>query len=571
MYKEGVYRVRATSWEFVVTSRKECPQFRMDFAVFAKFPDQDLDAEPEPCDPGNRSWSISIPEDDEETTSRNVEWLLSTVQHLGYDGDGLLGLNPDEAGAFNFEGVEFIASCKHEEHEGRTREKWAVYRPPTKTLARDRLLALDAKFGHKAKELKERRAAKETGTTAGEKSPRSTKASRTSDDAGQRRQGHLLIGTEGKMMEHLKRFLARLEGVRVASSGYKACCPCPDHGGGGKGDGDPSLSVSLGDDDRILCHCFGGCPLDAILEATGLDHTDLWPGAGDIEDDDAVARADGSGKAIHRDGRLERRVPRHRPDRIWSTKRLLTELTLTESHRRQLRDRGLTDERIDHAGYRSLGFFEFRQHAVASLRDEFGEELLKVPGFVRKADRVSAVTLPNGLLIPVRDTAGSVIALKVRPDEAGRGGKYLWFSGGDGPSCGSPVHVPRGVTPAKLVRVTEGPLKADVAFALSALPTVAVPGVTNWAPAVPLLKGWGVAVARLAFDADACVKMNVARQQLDFAEALVREGIRVELERWPLEAGKGIDDLLVVGGTPEVLDGDDAMRGDPGTGRGRSG
>jgi hypothetical protein len=60
---------------------------------------------------------------------RAADWLISTVQRLGYDGDDLLGLDPDQPGAFNFEGVEFLAECKHEEHNGRTREKWSLIEP----------------------------------------------------------------------------------------------------------------------------------------------------------------------------------------------------------------------------------------------------------------------------------------------------------------------------------------------------------------------------------------------------------------------------------------------------------
>ena len=41
---------------------------------------------------------------------------------------------------------------------------------------------------------------------------------------------------------------------------------CPAHS-----DSYPSLSVTEGDDGRVLIHCFGGCETDDILAELGLD------------------------------------------------------------------------------------------------------------------------------------------------------------------------------------------------------------------------------------------------------------------------------------------------------------
>src|SRR5262245_16625521 len=49
-------------------------------------------------------------------------------------------------------------------------------------------------------------------------------------------------------------------------------CHCPAHD-----DRKPSLSVSSGDDGRILLHCFAGCPTNAILYALGLTLRDIMP------------------------------------------------------------------------------------------------------------------------------------------------------------------------------------------------------------------------------------------------------------------------------------------------------
>ncbi len=47
---------------------------------------------------------------------------------------------------------------------------------------------------------------------------------------------------------------------------------CPAHN-----DKNPSLSISLGEKDQILLHCFAGCSYAAILEAIGLSKQDLYP------------------------------------------------------------------------------------------------------------------------------------------------------------------------------------------------------------------------------------------------------------------------------------------------------
>ncbi len=144
MREEGLYRVRAVSWGWAVTTNDH-DQFWMRFEVVGK---ADPDADPQACEPGTGVWSITL-------SDGTADWLISTVQHLGYDGDDLLSLDPDQPGAFNFEGTEFLAECKHEEHNGRTREKWTVYKKAKP--AKERLQALNARFGHKVKELKKRR------------------------------------------------------------------------------------------------------------------------------------------------------------------------------------------------------------------------------------------------------------------------------------------------------------------------------------------------------------------------------------------------------------------------------
>jgi hypothetical protein len=244
---------------------------------------------------------------------------------------------------------------------------------------------------------------------------------------------------------------------------------------------------------------------------------------------------------------------------------LLAKFPLLQKHRQNLRERGLPDAEIDRGSYRSLLAMN-RTPRAAALWKHFGNKLLTVPGFVsreRDGRPYLTVTGPAGLLVPVRDAHGRIIALKVRRDEAATGPKYVYLSskndGGAGP--GAPVHVPVG-TPekAELVRLTEGELKADVVRALTGLPTLSVPGAGTWRPVLPVLQAMGCKTVRLAFDADAWNNATVARSLAACADALAEAGFALELERWDAADGKGLDDLLAAGKAPELVQGDAALR-----------
>jgi DNA primase len=52
--------------------------------------------------------------------------------------------------------------------------------------------------------------------------------------------------------------LDRLEGVKPRDDDYQARCPAHD-------DHDPSLSVSEGEDGRVLVKCFVGCKTEDVV------------------------------------------------------------------------------------------------------------------------------------------------------------------------------------------------------------------------------------------------------------------------------------------------------------------
>ncbi len=73
------------------------------------------------------------------------------------------------------------------------------------------------------------------------------------------------------MIDHpIERVLPNLEKVRPnGDRSWMACCPAHE-------DRTPSLSISAGDDGRVLLNCFAGCGVEAVLAALGLELSDLY-------------------------------------------------------------------------------------------------------------------------------------------------------------------------------------------------------------------------------------------------------------------------------------------------------
>lgn len=244
---------------------------------------------------------------------------------------------------------------------------------------------------------------------------------------------------------------------------------------------------------------------------------------------------------------------------------LLRALSLSDAHRNNLRQRGLTDEEIDKRRYRTLPLRSRAAVAKNLLNTYSAETLLKVPGFYIKEEsgkRWMTLAGTPGILIPVRNTAGQIVGLKIRADNPGNGPKYTWLSSSrhDGPGPGNQVHVPMFAGETTTIRITEGELKADIATVLSGVLTLSVPGVSSWRQALPALGEYGTKTVMLAFDADAAEILNVARALGLTTNALLEKGYTVELETWDIKDGKGIDDLLATGKRPTVLSGQDVAK-----------
>jgi hypothetical protein len=236
---------------------------------------------------------------------------------------------------------------------------------------------------------------------------------------------------------------------------------------------------------------------------------------------------------------------------------LLDALELSAGHRAQLERRGLSGADVAAGRYRTLPD-DGRDRLASKVKERSGLDsaaLLEVPGFIKNDSGLLEAVGRPGLLIPILDRDGKVGGCQLRPDDPGKGGKYVWLTSAPwgGPSAVTSAHVPPGAAGEHaLVRLTEGPLKAHVAAAMSGLPTIGIAGCGQWRRAIPALEALGAKVVRLAFDADYHSNPVVCGALCNATRGLVAAGYAVELEWWEASDGKGIDDVLAAGGKVRV-------------------
>jgi hypothetical protein len=233
-------------------------------------------------------------------------------------------------------------------------------------------------------------------------------------------------------------------------------------------------------------------------------------------------------------------------------------LTLSDAHRENLRARGLSDERIERNGYRTLPEAPRSRLILAGMLSRF-YGLGDVPGFYSRADGRSSLAGAPGLLIPYRDVSGMIQGLQIRLDTPGDR-RYRWLASTnlrDGAVCGTHVHV-TGDASSDTVYITEGALKGDAASFLDndAL-FVCIAGVSAVAGLSDALRALGARRAVVALDMDRLGNSNV-RDAIGRISGIVRDAHRhggrgeirrnicAEIARWDARY-KGIDDYYLSG------------------------
>ena len=106
--------------------------------------------------------------------------------------------------------------------------------------------------------------------------------------------------------------LAKLSDVTRTSNGWTARCPAHD-------DDRPSLSLAVGDDGRVLVHCFAGCSPRQIVAALDMSMADLRPSDGIVA---TYRYCDEQGSLLYESVRLSPKTFRLRrrnakSERVW--------------------------------------------------------------------------------------------------------------------------------------------------------------------------------------------------------------------------------------------------------------
>lgn len=351
--------------------------------------------------------------------------------------------------------------------------------------------------------------------------------------------------------DYILQVLARFGPMSMESDGWVFPCPCTTHGGKGV-DRNPSLRVTIGDEGKIIVHCRTGCSTEEVLASVGLSFADLRCPAGEEPASPLI---------FAQNNQNQEAKPLDLFNEVYAY--LLDQLVLHESHIEDLDKRGIDERTARNLGYKSLLTAYDQDILTRQLNRTFQHKLAKIPGFrpcQEKPNYYQFAIDPKGLIIPLRNHLDQIISLKTRRAIAP---KYILWSTRGGPSAGTPVHCP--YTPPSNIdtlRITEGEIKADIAWRKTGVYTVSIPGVNAWPSALPVIEELKPKKILLSFDyPDVLSKGGVARLLRLFAEELNKNGHEIGLETWDTSNpnAKGIDDALQLSITPTILWGEEAL------------
>lgn len=354
--------------------------------------------------------------------------------------------------------------------------------------------------------------------------------------------------------------------------------------------------------DRITCFACGRTAdvLDVVGHITGMGYNDviadIGVATGAITSDDAdiiIGRhtAARTPRPVAPIAKVEPPAPvvdRADADVLDCYYRSLVKATGCDAHRAHLMQaRGIKARRL--AEYCDwppapvdVVLAHVKKTATADLAARVVEQLTRIPGVVADGNAYRYSTRCPGVgLLTVDDTEHAIgvqIRLDHPPTETDSTGavkdkyKYVWLSSGSqgGASSGAPAGwLPAAKSDRAATRreklgyrrpryravdcvVTEGKYKAETLSSWG-YNAIYVSGVALWGSAgvIDMVRrtcGDGAMIG-ICYDADADRKPQVLAQRTQLADALLAAGYRPVIWSWPLDDGKGIDDLLRDGKT----------------------
>lgn len=217
-------------------------------------------------------------------------------------------------------------------------------------------------------------------------------------------------------------------------------------------------------------------------------------------------------KIISKEPETENALPASDVVKYKTYSMLFSMLVLADTHRKNLLNRGFTEQQIKENGYKSTPVFRFKMLTRKLL--EAGCTVKGVPGFYQDEDGEWTIHFSNkssGFLVPVRNIDGLIVGAQIRLDHPYDGRKYIWLSSTNfhmGTSSGSPIHL-AGSLGEKTIYMTEGPLKGDLAHAISGRTFGCVPGANQYANFPSFLQAMkltGTEAVYEAYDMDKLLK-----------------------------------------------------------------
>lgn len=236
-------------------------------------------------------------------------------------------------------------------------------------------------------------------------------------------------------------------------------------------------------------------------------------------------------------------------------RKFLSLCVLETKQKENLLQRGLSETQIKKFGFRTTPTHKEQHYHIINQLILNGYKIQGVPGFFKdKSGRwnFNLFGFNEGILIPMMSVDRKIQGFQIRLDNPRKGNKYLWFSSkskAQGLSSGSPAHLTNPLTnnANHVVYLTEGGLKADVAYALSGKPFVGVAGVNNQNCLPELfsnLKKLGVKRIVDCFDRDCEFNEQVEKARRKLKNKVINNGLGYSRMSWD-NRFKGIDDYMV--------------------------
>lgn len=216
-------------------------------------------------------------------------------------------------------------------------------------------------------------------------------------------------------------------------------------------------------------------------------------------------------------------------------KRLINDLKLNAEHKKNLKERGLTEKEISYFGFKTV------------KNISYSEDKEGIPGFYYDKKKWKLVAT-KGFLIPQCDIDGKIQSCQIRLDSGEP--KYLSLSSANksrGVSSASYTHFVNMYNESvEEIILTEGPLKADIINAKTKIPVIAIPGVMSQKylkSELKKLKSRGLKKIIIAFDMDYRTNANVKNALTKLNKSLHELGLKTVQLNWDSKF-KGYDDYL---------------------------